>query len=126
MGAVLALGGMVPLEVAPQLSVLVRDLQVSGRHFRMTILRTCGSTSARTIFSPSDSCLRRYWEVQVEVGEAVQGWIYWTWKVRSLWVIQGSCRTSSNIIPWQTESADEWSYQMGLEGGWIPQDPTER
>ena len=24
----------------------------------------------------------RYWEVQVELGEAVQGWIYWTWKVR--------------------------------------------
>ncbi|KAH9068330.1 glycoside hydrolase [Lactarius deliciosus] len=46
-----------------------------------------------------------YWEVQVEVGEAVQGWIYWTWK---------------------TESADEWSYQKGLEGGWIPKDPTQR
>ncbi|KAH9986248.1 glycoside hydrolase superfamily, partial [Russula vinacea] len=26
----------------------------------------------------------------------------------------------------QTESADEWSYQMGLEGGWIPQDPSQR
>jgi glucan 1,3-beta-glucosidase len=25
--------------------------------------------------------LRQYWEVQVEIGEAVQGWIYWTWKV---------------------------------------------
>ncbi|KAJ7127012.1 glycoside hydrolase family 5 protein [Mycena epipterygia] len=49
--------------------------------------------------------LREYWEVQVTMGENVQGWIYWTWK---------------------TESADEWSYQKGLQGGWIPQDPTSR
>jgi glucan 1,3-beta-glucosidase len=32
----------------------------------------------------------------------------------------------SKDIPWQTESADEWSYQKGLEGGWIPQDPTQQ
>ncbi|PPQ76324.1 hypothetical protein CVT24_008383 [Panaeolus cyanescens] len=49
--------------------------------------------------------LRKYWEVQVEVGETVQGWVFWTWKA---------------------ENADEWSYQKGLEGGWIPMDPTDR
>lgn len=49
--------------------------------------------------------LRKYWEVQVEVGEAVQGWIFWTWK---------------------TEEAAEWSYQQGVQGGWIPSDPTNR
>ncbi|KAF9557434.1 glycoside hydrolase family 5 protein [Agrocybe pediades] len=49
--------------------------------------------------------LRKYWEVQVEVGESVQGWVFWTWKA---------------------ENADEWSYQRGLQGGWIPQDPTNR
>ncbi|KAK7690699.1 hypothetical protein QCA50_005798 [Cerrena zonata] len=49
--------------------------------------------------------LRKYWESQVDIGEAIQGWVYWTWKV---------------------ENADDWSYQRGLEGGWIPQDPTER
>ncbi|TFK40345.1 glycoside hydrolase family 5 protein [Crucibulum laeve] len=49
--------------------------------------------------------LRRYWEVQVEIGENIQGWVFWTWKA---------------------ENADEWSYQKGLEGGWIPQDPTNR
>jgi len=49
--------------------------------------------------------LRSYWEAQVTSYEKVNGWIYWTWK---------------------TESADEWSYQKGLEGGWIPQDPTQR
>lgn len=26
----------------------------------------------------------------------------------------------------QAENADDWSYQRGLEGGWIPQDPTDR
>ncbi|KAF9052397.1 glycoside hydrolase family 5 protein [Hymenopellis radicata] len=49
--------------------------------------------------------LRKYWEVQVQVGESVQGWSFWTWKA---------------------ENADEWSYQKGLEGGWIPKDPTDR
>ncbi|EPQ54092.1 glycoside hydrolase [Gloeophyllum trabeum ATCC 11539] len=49
--------------------------------------------------------LRRYWEAQVAVAEAASGWIYWCWK---------------------TESADDWSYQKGLEGGWIPQDPSDR
>ncbi|TFK23601.1 glycoside hydrolase [Coprinopsis marcescibilis] len=49
--------------------------------------------------------LRRYWEAQVEIGEHVQGWIFWTWKA---------------------ENADEWSYQRGITGGWIPQDPTDR
>ncbi|KAF8638329.1 hypothetical protein AX17_002349 [Amanita inopinata Kibby_2008] len=49
--------------------------------------------------------LRKYWEAQADVGESVQGWVFWTWKA---------------------ENADEWSYQKGLEGGWIPQDPTER
>lgn len=49
--------------------------------------------------------LRRYWEVQTYVAEQVTGWIYWTWKA---------------------ENADEWSYQKGLAGGWIPKDPTDR
>ncbi|KAI1796836.1 glycoside hydrolase [Ganoderma leucocontextum] len=49
--------------------------------------------------------LRKYFESQVAIGEAVQGWIFWTWKA---------------------ENADDWSYQKGLEGGWIPQDPTDR
>lgn len=25
--------------------------------------------------------LREYFEVQIEVGERVQGWVFWTWKV---------------------------------------------
>jgi len=49
--------------------------------------------------------LRRYWEVQTEIAENVNGWVYWTWKA---------------------ENSDDWSYQRGLAGGWIPQDPTNR
>ncbi|KAI0067460.1 glycoside hydrolase family 5 protein [Artomyces pyxidatus] len=65
-----------------------------------------GYTGDSSTFSEDyKTFMRQYWEVQVEIGEAVQGWIYWTWK---------------------TESADEWSYQKGLEGGWIPQDPSQR
>ena len=29
----------------------------------------------------------RYWEVQVEVGESVQGWVFWTWKVSTLFLV---------------------------------------
>ena len=25
--------------------------------------------------------LRKYWEAQTTAAEAVQGWVYWTWKV---------------------------------------------
>ncbi|KAA1467483.1 glycoside hydrolase [Dentipellis sp. KUC8613] len=65
-----------------------------------------GFTGDMSTFSSSyKAFLRKYWEVQVEIGESVQGWIYWTWKA---------------------ENADEWSYQKGLEGGWIPQDPSQR
>ncbi|KAI0749793.1 glycoside hydrolase [Daedaleopsis nitida] len=49
--------------------------------------------------------LRKYFESQIAIGEAVQGWTFWTWKA---------------------ENADDWSYQKGVEGGWIPTDPTDR
>ncbi|KII89968.1 glycoside hydrolase family 5 protein [Plicaturopsis crispa FD-325 SS-3] len=65
-----------------------------------------GWTGNMSNFSSSyKTFLRKYWEVQTEIGEAVSGWVYWTWKA---------------------ENADEWSYSKGLEGGWIPQDPTDR
>ncbi|KAI5477223.1 hypothetical protein MNV49_006596 [Pseudohyphozyma bogoriensis] len=50
--------------------------------------------------------LRKFWEVQTTVFEASTcGYIMWAWK---------------------TESAADWSWQAGVQGGWIPQDPTER
>ncbi|KAH9849706.1 glycoside hydrolase family 5 protein [Lenzites betulinus] len=64
-----------------------------------------GLTGNSSSFSDNyKTFLRKYWESQVAIGEAVQGWIFWTWKA---------------------ENADEWSYQRGLAGGWIPQDPTD-
>ncbi|PAV16045.1 glycoside hydrolase family 5 [Pyrrhoderma noxium] len=71
------------------------------------VLGSCeGLTGDSANFSKSYiEFLRKYWEVQVDIGEAVQGWVYWAWKA---------------------ENADEWSYQKGLESGWIPQDPSER
>ncbi|KAJ7158774.1 glycoside hydrolase family 5 protein [Mycena filopes] len=69
-----------------------------------TPLGSCaGWTGSSSNFSSDyKTFLRKYWEVQVTMGESVQGWIYWA------------------------ENSDDWSYQKGLEGGWIPQDPTNR
>lgn len=44
--------------------------------------------------------MHRFWEVQTQVYEQNgQGWIHWTWKA---------------------ENAADWSYEAGLDGGWIP------
>ncbi|KAI0690000.1 glycoside hydrolase [Cytidiella melzeri] len=65
-----------------------------------------GMTGNMSTFSDDyKTFLRQYYEAQVAIGEAIQGWVYWTWKV---------------------ENADDWSYQRGLEGGWIPQNPLDR
>ena len=34
--------------------------------------------------------------------------------------------TTFDSLLLQAEIADEWSYQKGLEGGWIPRDPRNR
>ncbi|KAL1697062.1 glycoside hydrolase family 5 protein [Schizophyllum commune] len=74
----------------------------SGEYFNQ-----CGNyTGSYSGFSDDyKDFLRKYWEVQVDIGEAVSGWVMWTWKA---------------------ENSDDWSYQKGLEGGWIPSDPDDR
>ncbi|KIP08203.1 glycoside hydrolase family 5 protein [Phlebiopsis gigantea 11061_1 CR5-6] len=65
-----------------------------------------GMTGNMSTFSDDyKTFLRQYYEAQVAIGEAIQGWVYWTWKA---------------------ENADDWSYQRGLAGGWIPQNPSDR
>ncbi|CAL1694454.1 unnamed protein product [Somion occarium] len=65
-----------------------------------------GITGKSSSFSASyKTFLRQYWEAQTITYEKGAGWIQWTWK---------------------TEQADDWSYQAGLAGGWIPQNPTDR
>ena len=68
--------------------------------------------------------MREYFEVQIEVGERVQGWVFWTWKVRNrCFRIPSGCWLKRIS---QAENADEWSYSKGVAGGWIPSDPTDR
>ena len=61
------------------------------------------SGSGSTFSSSYKTFLRKFWEAQVQTFEKGSGWLMWTWK---------------------TESADDWSYQAGLQYGWIPQNPT--
>lgn len=51
--------------------------------------------------------LRQYFEAQVSAFETSYGWLQWTWKV-------------------EPGNSDEWSYKLGLQYGWIPQDPTNK
>ncbi|KAI9570306.1 glycoside hydrolase family 5 protein [Boletus coccyginus] len=64
-----------------------------------------GLTGSGSTFSSNyKTFLRQAWEAQViSYEKATDGWLQWTWK---------------------TEDADEWSYQAGLQYGWIPQNPT--
>ncbi|KAI0783083.1 exo-beta-1,3-glucanase [Abortiporus biennis] len=65
-----------------------------------------GLTGSSSSFSSSyKTFLRQYWEAQTITYEKGSGWVQWTWKA---------------------EQADDWSYQAGLAGGWIPQNPTDR
>ncbi|KAG8746228.1 exo-1,3-beta-glucanase [Ceratobasidium sp. 423] len=79
--------------------------RLDGTRAGSTFVRTCADVTG-TMDKFSDdykAWLRRYWDAQTIAFERGSGWVYWTWK---------------------TESADEWSYSKGLEGGWIPKDPT--
>lgn len=63
-----------------------------------------GRTGKASTFSTEyKEFMRKYWEAQTQSYEkGGDGWVMWNWKM---------------------ENADEWSYQAGLENGWIPQDP---
>ncbi|KAF8159780.1 exo-1,3-beta-glucanase [Crassisporium funariophilum] len=77
-----------------------------GSYPGSTFVGSCtGLTGKASSFSASyKTFLRQYWEAQVISYESGnQGWIQWTWKA---------------------ENADEWSYQAGLDNGWIPKNPT--
>ncbi|OAX40064.1 glycoside hydrolase family 5 protein [Rhizopogon vinicolor AM-OR11-026] len=77
-----------------------------GSYPGSTYVGSCtGITGSASTFSSSyKTFLRQYWEAQVISYETVDGWIMWTWKA---------------------ENADEWSYQAGLQNGWIPWSPTD-
>ncbi|KIJ22034.1 glucan 1,3-beta-glucosidase [Paxillus involutus ATCC 200175] len=78
-----------------------------GSYPGSTAVGSCtGLTGSASTFSSSyKTFLRQFWEAQVISYEAAaDGWLQWTWKA---------------------ENADEWSYQAGLQNGWIPQTPTD-
>jgi len=79
-----------------------------GSYDGETRVGSCASkTGDGSAFSSSyKQFLRQMYEAQTSAFESGgAGWIMWTWK---------------------TEQAADWSYQAGLNGGWIPQDPTNR
>lgn len=69
--------------------------------------RSCASKTgdAEDFSKDYKKFLGQFWEAQVITYEKVQGWVQWTWKA---------------------ENADEWSYQAGLEQGWIPEKAWQR
>ncbi|VDC03463.1 unnamed protein product [Peniophora sp. CBMAI 1063] len=69
-----------------------------------------GSCSGKTgsisqLSSSYKTFLRKMYEAQTSTFEQGSGWIMWTWKA---------------------ENAADWTYQDGLNGGWIPHSPTDR
>ena len=44
--------------------------------------------------------------------DALQNWFFWTWKV-------------GNSSVYNSVMSPQWSYQLGLENGWMPTDPRE-
>lgn len=77
-----------------------------GSYPGSTYIGSCGGMtgSGSSFSSDYKSYLRQFWEAQVISYEKGDGWLFWTWKA---------------------ENADEWSYQAGLNYGWIPSDPTD-
>ncbi|EPQ26674.1 uncharacterized protein PFL1_05654 [Pseudozyma flocculosa PF-1] len=72
-------------------------------------IRSCGpkSGSASGFSDGYKTLLGKMWEAQVDANEGGSGWIMWTWKT-------------------EPGKAEDWSYQKGVEYGWIPRDPTAR
>lgn len=65
------------------------------------------SGSATTFSDDYRVFLRKFWEAQAISYESGIGWTQWLWKT-------------------EEGAGEEWSYSVGLEYGWIPQDPTDR
>ncbi|CAK5269394.1 unnamed protein product [Mycena citricolor] len=55
--------------------------------------------------------LRQYWEVQTMMGEGVQGWVYWAWKVDDS-LSYSRCTSTEHLL--QAENADDWRSVLNL------------
>ncbi|KAF9523909.1 exo-1-3-beta-glucanase [Crepidotus variabilis] len=93
-------------DCAPNLNGRGKGSRFDGTFGNDKIGSCQGFTGKASTFSQDyKDFMRKYWEAQVTTYEKGVGWLMWTWK---------------------TEQADEWSYQAGLQNGWIPQNPEER
>ncbi|EST09324.1 Glycoside hydrolase, family 5 [Kalmanozyma brasiliensis GHG001] len=72
-------------------------------------INSCAQRSgdASTFTAKYKRLLGSMWEAQVDANEGGIGWLMWTWKT-------------------EAKAAEDWSYQKGLQYGWIPRDPTKR
>ncbi|KAK7032151.1 hypothetical protein VNI00_013325 [Paramarasmius palmivorus] len=96
-----------PTDCAKYLNGRGRGARYDGSFSGSSRVGSCnGKTGSSSSFSNDyKTFLRQYWEAQTSTYEKGAGWIQWTWKA---------------------ENADDWSYQAGLWGGWIPWNPTDR
>ncbi|KAL5490260.1 hypothetical protein ACEPAI_5093 [Sanghuangporus weigelae] len=59
-----------------------------------------------------DNTKQQYRELALSSMDALQNWFFWTWKI-------------GNSSVYNTVMAPHWSYQLGLQNGWMPTDPRE-
>lgn len=78
----------------------VHALASRGTHrtSHLTSSPSCASESVFLCDGSSQNCelmlLFRYWEVQVDISETVQGWVYWAWKVSLIRLCPASVQVS--------------------------------
>ena len=74
---------LITLDQIPTTMEIVLDTRDLIKDGRILTSSSWESKLVRLFGPPTTLTGNRYFEVQVEVGEAAQGWVFWTWKVRT-------------------------------------------
>lgn len=92
-----------PTDCAVHLNGVGRGARYDGTFEGSTKVGSCESkTGLRAQFSQEyKESLGKFFDIQTTVYEQASGWFMWTFKA---------------------EKADDWSYDAGIKGGWIPKD----
>lgn len=90
-----------PTDCAPRLNGQGTGARYDGTFMNSPRIGSCqGKSGSASSFSQEyKNSLARFFEVQTTVYEKASGWFMWTFKA---------------------ENADDWSYDAGVKGGWIP------
>jgi len=90
-----------PTDCAPLLNGIGKGARYDGTYAGSTKVGDCRSKSglASSFSKKYKESLGKLFEIQTHVYEHGSGWFMWTFK---------------------TEKADDWSYDAGVKGGWIP------